>query len=300
MKKVILIGGSGFLGSHLLQILQEEKIETLVVLNNTPIEYNEGINIIEGGISTITTNLINNFKPDVIFHCGRPTMPRFRKIGRILAANKSSRLNAKLVASIQKAKQGPKLVFASGSLMYGNSLSAHDESSALNPISYAKQYAKGEIPINEAVRKNNFPVIVLRFPWLLGNGSWFKWFYLDNIKKHHAIPEIGKMENSMEIIDVKDAAKLMWLYGESISSSGFFNIPSKRPVTQAGFIKEVASIFGVVGKNYKFLYSGDPEKEAIEAFTSNIILNSQFSGILDAYPFTSMTETLKRIKKNVQ
>jgi len=296
MKKAIVIGGSGFLGSELLRILSVEKTETLVIVNKSKPVLFENQKTIQGGIEAVSTSFLTSFQPDVIFHCARPTLPKLRKLGRIVAARKASRLNRNLLRNIENSHQSPKLIFASGSLMYGNSREAHDESSSIRPISYAKQYFKGEKPLVDAVKKNNLSIIILRFPWLLGNGSWFKWFYLENILKNKTIPRFGTGDNLMEIVDVKDAAKLMSLYASIKSGSGIFNICHGKPVSQLNFVKEVSDVFSGKIVDYKSIFPKGPEKEAIEAFTSNILLKSRFNAILESFEFSPLKKTLEKIK----
>lgn len=295
MRRAIVIGGSGFLGKHLLSHLHKEDVEIIAIINKTIIPSTNTLETIDGGIATVNIQLINDFEPDVIFHCARPTIPRYRKLGRKLAAKKAFKLNKKLIENIKQSKHQTKLIFASGSLMYGNSNNPHNELSPLNPISYARQYYKGEIPISEAVKENSFPIIVLRFPWLLGNGSWFKWFYLENIKKHKIIPEFGKGDNLMEIIDVQDAAILMKHYSEQTTQSGIFNICQGKPIKHAKFLTEIKAVLGGEIRDYKSVFPKGLEKEAMEAFTSNITLSSLHPEILDNFEFSSLKETLKRI-----
>jgi len=296
MKKVIVIGGNGFLGSELLKALSVDDIEVMVVVNKSMPDFTKNQNILNGGIEAVSTSVLNDFQPDAIFHCARPTLPRLRKFGRILAARKAYKLNKKLIRNIHQSESKPNLVFASGSLMYGNSKEAHDESSPLRPISYAKQYFKGEKPLVEAVKKNNLPIIILRFPWLLGNGSWFKWFYLESLKNQNLIPVFGSGENPMEIMDVNDAAKLMSLYASMKAKSGIFNICHRKPVSQLNFVEEVADVFSGKIVDYKSIFPKGPEKEAIEAFTSNILLQSRFNEILESFEFTPLKKTLEKIK----
>ncbi len=296
MKRVILTGSNGFLGNRVLHALLEDNIETLAVENRHPILLEGNYQKIKGGTAAITTKLIDDFKPDAIIHCARPTISRFKRTGRKIAARKAASINRKLLRHIQNSNQKPKLVFASGSLMYGNHAQPHDENSPLRPISYARQYYRGEIPINRAATNDEPCVIILRFPWLLGNGSWFKWFFIETIKKHRAIAGIGSMDNQMEIIDVDDAGKLMMEYARSVESSGIYNIYSKKPVSQAAFVKATSIEFNVPVKAYSDIFKQKMEKEAIEAFSSNILLKSGYNDILAGFKFTSLEDTLKKIR----
>lgn len=296
MKRVILTGGSGFLGNRVLHTLLEANIETLAVENRHPILHKGNYQKIKGGTAAITSKLIDDFQPDAIIHCARPTISRFKRMGRKIAARKAASINRKLLNHIQNSNQKSKLVFASGSLMYGNQAQPHDENSPLQPISYARQYYKGEIPINRAATKDEHCVIILRFPWLLGNGSWFKWFFLETIKKHGAIAGIGSMDNKMEIVDVDDAGKLMMEYAKAVENSGIYNIYSKKPVSQAAFVEAISSVFNVPVKAYSDIFTEKMEKEVIEAFTSNILLKSNYNDILERFEFTSLESSLKKIR----
>lgn len=296
MKRVILIGGNGFLGKRVLNTLLEDNIETLAVEHRHPILHEGNYRKIKGGTAAITSALIDDFKPGAIIHCARPTIARFKRIGRKIAASKAASINRKLLKHIQNSSQKPKLVFASGSLMYGNQAQPHDENSPLRPISYAKQYYLGEVPISIAATRNDPSVVILRFPWLLGNGSWFKWFFIETIKKHGAIAGIGSMDNKMEIVDVDDAGKLMIEYAKVVENSGIYNIYSKKSVSQAAFVEATSNAFNVPVKSYSDIFKQKMEKEVLEAFTSNILLKSDYNDILERFEFTSLESTLKKIR----
>ncbi|MBU3926463.1 MAG: NAD(P)-dependent oxidoreductase, partial [Bacteroidetes bacterium] len=182
MSKVIIIGVSGFLGSKVLDQIISEGYQVFATQNKKAIPRASEITIIQGGIKGLSTAKLKEIDPVAIFHCARPTFPYFKKWGRMLAAEKARRLNKRLVKQLEKSGLTTTLVFASGSLSYGNSDVAHSERSPLNPLSYAKQYIRGESPFLKDHSDLKFKVIVLRFPWLLGKGSWFSWFYLKNIQ----------------------------------------------------------------------------------------------------------------------
>ena len=300
MKKALVIGGSGFLGSYLLDGLHKQGTHIFATEHKKPIGKNYPIKLFPGGISAINTKLIDTIKPDVVFHCARPTYPKFRKYGRIAAARKAATLNKKLIKELQNSHSQPKLVFASGSLMYGNSPEPHDESSPLSPISYARQYFKGELPILDLIKSDTYPALMLRFPWLLGKGSWFQWFYLSLIKSKNAIPQFYSGNNMMEIVDVNNAAVLIVKYADEKKHPGIFNIFSDNKMNQNEFINEVANIFGKTIKNYQELFSGKLDKETVEAFTSNILLSTKHPDILNGFDFTSIEDSLKRIKKEFE
>lgn len=298
MKKVIIIGASGFIGSHLLNELVQLGFQIIAIENKRSLPQISNIEIVKGGINSVTTKLVNKVNPDIIFHCARPTMPRVRRLGRSISAKVAAYYNRKLIRSLKKSKSRPVLIFASGSLVYGTGEKPFYEDAPLNPISFAKQYHIGEKPLLGEALHTGYPVMMLRFPWLLGNGSWFKWFYLDQIRKHNAIPLFGDGNNKMHILDIHDAVKLIIRYAFDKNEPGIFNIFGNAPLTQYQFTNTVAKIFNAEIKSYSFIFS-KTEKEALEAFNSNIELSTLYPDIIKSLNFIPLYNTLRQIKNDL-
>ncbi len=292
MQSVILIGGSGFLGSEVRAELLAQGYKVFATENKAQIEHAENIVILSGGIKAITYSKIKEINPVAIYHCGRPTFSRLRKLGRKLASYKAAKLNRNLVKAIKRSGVNVPLVFASGSLAYGNSKTAHFEDSPISPISYSKQYITGERPLLRATNTENYPVLILRFPWLIGNGSWFKWFYHESAKEMGKIPIFGDGQNHMSIISVTDAAKLMVEYPKQFKESGVYNIFSPFHPNQLDFLKLIASKYSCDVVDYKQLYPNGLESAVIEAFESNIIMDSKNKELLDNYNFKSIVDSI--------
>jgi len=295
MEKVLVIGGSGFAGRHLVAELKFKGIEIYAIEHHHALAETEKIRIVRGGIKAVDRKLIDAIRPDVVFHLARPTFPRLRKAGRILAARYAARLNRRLIKELEHAINPPTLVFASGSLMYGPSPEPATEDQPLRPFSFARQYIPGEMPVLEALRKSRISVKIIRFPWLLGQGSWFEWFYLKTMREKHAIPLFGKGDNQMEIIDVQDAVKLMLRYADDQVGKGVYNILSSGAITQLDFVSKLNLLTGYPVKDHRELFSGKIEKEAVEAFTSTIVLATKYPEIPAGFHYTPLHESLKRI-----
>ncbi len=296
MKKVIIIGASGFLGNRLLADLLNSGYEVLAIEHKTNISAQPGLSVVSGGISSLTAKVISDWKPEIVFHCARPTMPAFRSWGRRMAAKLAAHYNHKLIRQLQKLKQPPVLVFASGSLMYGNSLHPHLETDLLSPISYARQYHKGEIPFLKAIEEDAYPIRMLRFPWLLGNASWFSWFYLKSIQDKKMIPLFGSGDNQMQILDIRDASQLMISYAEADLKPGIYNIHPPSLISQKDFTISMEAVFSVPTTDYKNIFPSALEKEAMEAFTSNIIMDSHCK-LSNTHQFVSLKQSLQDLKK---
>ncbi len=297
MKKVLVIGGSGFLGRHVVSELISRGIEVHAIEHHTSLTPRPGLNIIRGRISSIHRKLIESLKPDVVFHLARPKFPLLRKAGRMLAARWAAIQNQRLVRELEISAHQTSLVFASGSLMYGNSALPFDEDSPLKPFSYAKQYYPGEIPILYALQSNKINVKVIRCPWLLDKGSWFEWFYLRSMREYGAVPLFGDGNNLMEIIDIRDAARLVANFAGNKTAGGIINMVTSGAISQIEFAKKISAISGFPVKDHRELFQNRLEKEALEAFTSNIVLITKYPQLTAGFEYTELDESLDRIIK---
>jgi nucleoside-diphosphate-sugar epimerase len=278
----------------MLAALQEEGFTVHALVHRSK-PYGSTDHLIFGGINALDHKLIDQIQPKLIIHCARPTLPRLRRLGRFLSARYAARLNRKLLDQLKKTSCRPLLVFSSGSLVYGNSSIPHEEKLSVDPISYARQYYRGEMPYTRAVEDGSYPLLMFRLPWLLGAGSWFKWFYLDAIQSNQAVPLFSAGDNIMEIIDVRDAVRLM-IYFSNQGKTGIINIPGSIRMTQRSFADQVSSAYKVPQKQYEEVFAGKLEKEAIDAFTSNILLKSLFEEEMERFDLTTLEDSLRDIR----
>ena len=297
MNRAIVIGASGFLGRHVVGHLLEKNVEVFATEHKRNIQVAVS-GIIPGGIKGLNRVALNRIKADVIFHCARPVMPSFRKWGRIMAARKAEKFNSWLLNELKHASLRPKLVFSSGSLMYGSANHPHDENALLAPISYARQYYRGEMPLLIAQQKNEYPIIMMRLPWLIGMDSWFKWFYLDPILSRQLIPAFDPTDNMMEIITVSDAASIMAMYAEK-AEAGIYNVPSANPHTQQEFLEILVSKFDAPIADHRIICGNRLENETMEAFRSNILLTTKHTDTLQNFEYMTLDSALEKIRNKI-
>jgi len=296
MRNVVIIGSSGFLGSAVTKELITNGFQVYATKNKRTVPREPGLTVIEGGIKSLTTRTLDRISPVAIFHCARPVVPRLRRWGRIFAARKAMRYNRFLLSQIAATRYRPVLIFASGSLVYGNSDAPRTEDAPLNPISYSRQYHHGEDPVLRAAGEKKTKVLLLRFPWLMGNGSWFSWFYLKPLRKQKLVPLFGDGNNKMSLISVTDAAMLMVKYYLADLPGGVYNVFSPNVFTQKVFAEAVAGHFGGSVTAYRDIFPRGVEKAVSEAFTSNILFQSRHSELLENHVFQTLEQMLDEIR----
>jgi len=123
MQNVLVTGGAGFIGSHLVETLVEDGINVVVVddfsngLRNNLESCSDKIKIIEFDISSTDWNAIEAFNPDVIFHLA--THPRSFSLSdpkKNLEVNVLGTLNVLEFAK----KKNSKVVYTSNSGICGD------------------------------------------------------------------------------------------------------------------------------------------------------------------------------------
>lgn len=297
MKKALVIGASGFAGQYLVQALLSREVEVVAVRHRRPVTMQKNVSIVTGGAGALSASVLRQARPDVIFHFARPVMPALRRLGRVLAARQAARLNRRLINAMRRSELDVPLVFASGSLMYGPSLSPHDENAPLRPFSFARQYHVGEGPILEALNAKDLRITIMRFPWLLGPGSWYEWFYHRPASLWGAVPLFGEGNNLMDIIDVRDAMMAAVEIGVNARFPRVINVGSGNPVAQAGFAIRVAGKYNATVKDHRDVFTGRMEKEALEAFKANIVLATAYPDLLDRHSRHSLEASLDWIRE---
>lgn len=278
--KVIVTGSAGFIGSAILdELIHHPGFEIIALTNKSPIaKKHQHLTQWTGGLSSLTQERIQSFKPDYIFHLARPTFPKFRSMGRWIAGYRGAFLNTQLLRNIKKGAPNCKLIYISGSLMYGESKKGerHLESSPINPTSYAKQYVKNEAPIIEALSTENNKHIAIRVPWVLGDGSWFRWIYKAHFQKNGSIPIFGKGKNLMQFILLENLAKESIQLALDEKATGIRNVFGNTTLTQQEFASLMLNILNC-GID---LNTQSYESAIQDAFRTNIELGTEYSAEL--------------------
>jgi nucleoside-diphosphate-sugar epimerase len=271
MSKIAVLGGSGFIGSAIIDAaLAQSGIDRITALQHrTTLGYGrqERLQVLEGSLSRLPSSV---FAADVLYHAARQSSSNGR-LGRLWQSFSGRRKNARLAD--QLAQAGLRTYYFSGSLMYGNSNEKIDECHPFNPISFAKVYQYAEQPFVSRSRCNTGTVL-LRVPWVFGNGSWFRRFYLEPIFKKGHVPLYGSGNNFMTFIDRTDLANAALLLADypPLAQANLF---MDDYITQEEFASHLSNYYGLPIRRYtesEILKLGG--SLLLEAFTSSIRLDT--------------------------
>lgn len=282
-KHALVLGGTGYIGSPLTDLLIADPDYRVTVLVHHSVDHRrlEGAHLIEGSIQDLDHSLFKHDPVDVIFHLARNRgRRRLGAFGRKLAAGSGRRANQRLIASLRELSDPPKVVYVSGSLVYGD---CEDElvteRMPLNPIAFAREYVLAEEPWMEEAECGQVPTVILRPPWIFGNDSWFKHFYLSHIRSTGSLPQYGEGNNWMTLLHVNDCAGLIKAYADQ--PVGTYNIFMGEHLTYSEFIERLARRLDLPVKKYsdaELLRSHG--KTFYEAFTFSCKLGTDHEEVL--------------------
>lgn len=266
---ILVTGGSGFIGKHLVKyLLEKDHVVTIFDdFSNSTKEsitflLDAGAKLIEGDI-TDSTSITNAIKgQDAVVHLAAKISVEdsIRNPASTFRVNVDGTKN---VLNACKENHVKKLVVASSAAVYGENLSSQglSEDSKINPISpYGESKALMESEIKKFVAKDDVNCVVLRFFNIYGVGQSFEYAgvitrFIEKIRANMPLEIFGDGKQTRDFVAVQDIVEAIYL---SIMStrSGTFNIASGKSVT----IKELADLLiSLSGKNIGIEYR--PAKE---------------------------------------
>ena len=247
MKRVLLLGGTGFIGSHVLSALRDTDDVQLMVLGHRQIDYRllEDVNLVVGSLPRLDLTWLESFRPDTIVHLAR--LSGRGRLGRSLAARRGRIANERLIAWLRQRSPETHVLYVSGTLVYGDHGTREvDERTALRPISFARQYSRAEEPWVEASETGELPVTIVRPPWVVGSGSWFHHYYVRPALEHGSVPLYGSGGNWMTFLDVSDCAGAIVHLAARAEGGGIFNLFTPGQMApQFEFARVLAETMGV-------------------------------------------------------
>lgn len=278
MKNILILGASGFIGNEIIKALQRRGGCNIMALKHkNPIGIS-GIHVIHQKLGKLELNKMP-FQPDMIIHAARLRTGKFGKLGRRIMAEKGRICNKRLLKQISKYTYQPRLIYLSGSLMYGSipEYLIH-ETFPLSPISFAREYVLAEKPFLKEIENKNVNILMLRLPWVIGSGSWFEWNYMNFINKNNKVPLYGDGNNIMTFIDVRNLASTVVKLCQ-IPHSGLLNLFNQQYLTQKDFAEMMGKI---LRKEIQWVDIGADSKidpAVKEAFKSDIQLGSNYKDL---------------------
>ena len=294
--KILVTGGAGFIGSHVLERLARDKGNTITVLDNLDSGIAENI---PSGVAFIredirSSKIINIFQEntfDVVIHLAAQTMVPYS----IAHPNEDADVNLIGLINVLEAARltGVKsVVFSSSAAVYGNSINLPlKENETLVPTSFygiTKMTTEHYLRVYHELYGIN--TTVLRFANVygerqgIGGEGGVVCIFSQKISENQNIDVFGDGEQTRDFVYVKDIAKAIC---GAIEHKGFgiYNVSTNTEVS----VNELIGAFEKVsGKKIQVNYLPARTGDIYRSVLSNKALKTEFK--IDA--FTSLEEGL--------
>jgi nucleoside-diphosphate-sugar epimerase len=221
--------------------LLEKGARAALLVHRTPaLLSHPNLELLPGDLSGFDWRKLESDPPGMIYHLAR--MSGRNRLARRAAAWRNARANERLLGWMRSLERPPLLVFLSGTLVYGSREGEADEAAPLKPASYQYDYFTAEKPVLDAMRRRALPVMVLRAPWVYGDGSWFRKFFRDPMRSKGFVPWYGAGDNWMSLIHVDDCAALIEYLSRRGAPGEIYNLTGHPPLRQRAFAETLGAI----------------------------------------------------------
>ena len=254
MSKILVTGGAGFIGSHVVEAYLNDGHE-IVVIDNLSTGKREYLpNQTKFYQIDITSaqevqQLVANEKPDVINHHAAHIQVGYSVQDPIFDAQNNILGTINLLEAAQQVGTVKQIIFAStGGAMYGNQPTPFREDMLALPLSpYGVSKRSAELYLNYYQSQYHINYVVLRYANVYGprqnphGESGVVAIFLEKIMKGEQPVINGKGTNTRDYVHVKDVARAN-LSALQFGNSGIFNIGT-------GIETSANEVFNIVAKH---------------------------------------------------
>jgi len=256
MKKILVTGGAGFIGSHLCDLLIEKKCKVCVIDNFSYgkkefLPKNGGLELYEADIrdQQRVNEIIQSFQPEVIYHLAAlhhiPTCEQ--KPTEALSINIEGTQN--ILDAAGKMDGLKKIVLASSGAVYEivDTLLLEDSTPTVPYDIYSVSKLTCEYLLRLWSNKNNKKAYVARIFNTIGGRETNDHLVPDiisQLKNGKETIELGNLEPKRSYIDVRDTSKGILSIGELGTEKDFeiFNVGREDEFN----VKDIASMLGTI------------------------------------------------------
>ena len=265
MKKVIVTGGLGFIGSNLIKILNQKKF---FIINIDKISYASNKNNIPNNIKNykfykeninnkdFIVKILKKYKPSLIFNLAAETHVDKSIDGPKRFVNSNILGVFNLLEAIRIYKKKIKLINVSTDEVYGdiNKLSSK-ENDAYNPSSpYSASKASGDLLIKSYIRTYNLPAVITNCCNNYGPNQYPEKLIptiIYKIIRNETIPIYGNGKNVREWMHVNDHCEALIKIAIKGKIGESYNIGSGVKIQNIELMNKIISIFKKINTNQK-------------------------------------------------
>ena len=234
-----VLGATGYVGRAVVNyLLRTEPGAHIVAVGHWTLdtELMERTHFLMAPLDEFDFGWLERYPPHSVVHCAR--LAGATPAARRKAAKRGYEANLRWRTALEALPNPPKVVYCSGTLMYGNSTDPIFEHAPIRPIAYARAYEYAERPW----RENQGPLDVrMAYPaWIFGADSWFESFFHRPAREGGAVPYYGNGEQLMSLVHLNEVAEKLVQIAQRGRPNEAYNLFGLEPVSQRAFAEEVA------------------------------------------------------------
>lgn len=300
--KYLVTGGCGFIGSHLVDLLENEKNSEIIVLDNLVSGKKSNINFKSKkirfynlDISKFSNNLVNKFKDvNIVFHLAglADIVPSINKPEKYFDTNVKGTLNILKCCQIHNIK---KIIYAASASCYGipKKFPTNESSEIKLNFPYALTKKLGEDLVMHWTKVYKLNAISLRLFNVYGlrsrtSGAYGAAFGVFLAQKYNNEPLtiVGNGKQTRDFVHVSDVINAFYLASKSKISDKIFNV---------GYGKEISVnyIANKIGGKKVFIEKrpGEPERSCADI--------SKIKKFLKWKPKIKIDKGIEQLLKNI-
>ena len=274
MNNILVTGGAGYIGSHIVEQLIKTKAR-VVIIDNLATGYKKLINkkaiFVKGDIKNFKklSKTVDKYRIDSIIH-----LAAYLNISEA-ERNKKKYYQNNVLGTLNlikccKSSNIKSIVFSSSCSIYGNTIGAVDENRRANPIGYyARTKYEGEKIIIKYAKKFNYKYAILRYFNIAGasssnkigeinssHGHLFKNIAIQSLKRKPVISVYGDNYKTKDGTCVRDYMHVSDLSIAHVKALKYLKEKSKSVILNCGYGKgysvlEILRMFKKIKKNLK-------------------------------------------------
>lgn len=282
MNKVLITGGAGFIGSHIVDKLLDDNYQVIVIDNLSSgdlknLQNNKNLNFYKLDIKNDDLEpLFKTEQPDFVIHLAAQTSVAYSVANPIEDANMNIFGSIKILELCKKYNI-QKIIAASSAAVYGvPQYLPIDEDHPTEPIS---QYGLSKLAMEKYIKLSGVPYIIFRFSNAYGprqqssKESGVIAIFDKAMKNNEPISIYGDGEQIRDFIYVEDIAEICLEAIKSSSKNEIFNFSTNYGVTLNELFAKMKNIY-----NYKLEAKYLPEREG--EIRDSILLNQKVSKLM--------------------
>jgi UDP-glucose 4-epimerase len=254
LRRALVLGGAGFLGTWLIESLASRGLESVVAVDNLSTGRVENVareNLVVADVSgPLVTDIVRERAPDAVFHLAGPSYVPPSLEAPIDDLMASAGRTLEVLETIRCIERPPLFVFISSAAVYGNAVyTPMDEGHPLLPMS---PYGVSKLAAEQYVRLYaslyGIPATIVRPFSIYGPGQRKQVVY-DLLCRAFAdgdeLTVLGEPQVERDLVFVEDAAAAIVLVAERAPALGeAYNIAAGRPTTLGELADAILRISG--------------------------------------------------------